>query len=199
MGSFRRPLPTVGTHCLTQWVLRCFGCTMCWWWEPNSTPGRSSPVSTPTELCSLLAPTASTGCSSLHLSQDIFKNRVQNGKEILGLLFQNLNGSWPCTEDYENRTNTYEDTSHTSIAQSVQRLVTGCTVRGSNPGGGQIIRTRPDRPWGPPSLLYSGYRVTFPGVKRPGRGIDHPPHLGPRSKKEQSYNPIPPLGLRGVF
>jgi hypothetical protein len=25
--------------------------------------------------------------------------------------------------------------------------------------GGQIFRTRPDRPWGPPSLLYSGYRV----------------------------------------
>jgi hypothetical protein len=25
------------------------------------------------------------------------------------------------------------------------------------------------------SLLYNGYRVTFPGVKRPGRGVDHPP------------------------
>ena len=30
----------------------------------------------------------------------------------------------------------------------------------------------PDRPWGPPSLLYNGYRV-FPGVKRPGHGVDH--------------------------
>jgi len=40
--------------------------------------------------------------------------------------------------------------------------------------GGEIFCTRPDRPWGPPSLLYNGYRV-FPGVKRPGRGIDHPP------------------------
>jgi hypothetical protein len=28
----------------------------------------------------------------------------------------------------------------------------------------EIIRTRPDRPWGPPSLLYNGYRV-FPGGK----------------------------------
>ena len=27
---------------------------------------------------------------------------------------------------------------------------------------GKIFRTRPDRPWGPPSLLYNGYRV-FPG------------------------------------
>jgi hypothetical protein len=42
-------------------------------------------------------------------------------------------------------------------AQSVWRLATGWTVRGSNPGGGEISRTRPDRPWGPPSLLYNGY------------------------------------------
>ena len=27
----------------------------------------------------------------------------------------------------------------------------------------------------PPSLLSNGYRVSFPGVKRPGRGINHPP------------------------
>jgi hypothetical protein len=40
----------------------------------------------------------------------------------------------------------------------------GLTVRGSNPGGGEIFRTCPDRPWGPPSLLYNGYRV-FPGGK----------------------------------
>jgi hypothetical protein len=27
----------------------------------------------------------------------------------------------------------------------------------------------PDRVWGPPNLLYNGYRgVSFPGVKRPG-------------------------------
>ena len=29
---------------------------------------------------------------------------------------------------------------------------------------GEIFRTRPDRPWGPHSLLYNGYRV-FPGDK----------------------------------
>ena len=27
---------------------------------------------------------------------------------------------------------------------------------------------------GPSSLLYNGYRLSFPGVKRPGRGVDHP-------------------------
>jgi hypothetical protein len=41
-----------------------------------------------------------------------------------------------------------------------------------NPSGGEIFRTCPDRPWGPPSLLYNGYRV-FPGGKeRPGRDAD---------------------------
>jgi len=35
---------------------------------------------------------------------------------------------------------------------------------GSSPGGGKIFRTRPDRPWCPPNLLYNGYRV-FPGDK----------------------------------
>jgi len=37
------------------------------------------------------------------------------------------------------------------------------------------FRTRPDRLWGPPSLPYNGYRVFLPGVKRLGRGVDHPP------------------------
>jgi hypothetical protein len=41
------------------------------------------------------------------------------------------------------------------------------TVRGSNPGVGVIFCTRSDRPWGPPSLLYNGYRV-FPGGKAAG-------------------------------
>jgi hypothetical protein len=39
----------------------------------------------------------------------------------------------------------------------------------------RIFRTRPDRPWGPHSLLYSGYWVSFLEVKRPGRGANHPP------------------------
>ena len=47
-------------------------------------------------------------------------------------------------------------------------------VRGSNPGGGENFRTRPDRLWVPTSLLYNGYRVIL-GVKRPGHDINHPP------------------------
>ena len=42
------------------------------------------------------------------------------------------------------------------------------TVRGSNPGEVEIFRTNPDRPWGPPNLLYNGYRVSFPTVKAVG-------------------------------
>jgi len=53
------------------------------------------------------------------------------------------------------------------IPQSVLRLATGWTVRRSNPGEGEIFRTLPDRPWGLPSLLYSGYMV-FPGGKAAG-------------------------------
>jgi hypothetical protein len=40
-------------------------------------------------------------------------------------------------------------------------------VRESNPGEGEIFSTRPDRPWGLPSLLYNGYRV-IPGGKVAG-------------------------------
>ena len=41
-------------------------------------------------------------------------------------------------------------------------------------GGGEIFRTRPDRTWGPPNRLYNGFSASFPGVKRPGSGVNHP-------------------------
>ena len=41
--------------------------------------------------------------------------------------------------------------------------------------GGEIFRTCPHRPWGPPSLLYNRYRV-FPGGKeRPGHDAEPSP------------------------
>ena len=80
------------------------------------------------------------------------------------------------------------------VAQSVQRLATGWTIRGSNPGGGQIFRTCPDRPWGPPSLLYNAHRV-FPGGKeRPGRDADPSPPSSAVVMKEQSYTSTPSTG-----
>ena len=48
-------------------------------------------------------------------------------------------------------------------------------MRGSNPGGSEIFRTRPDRPWGSFSLLHNRYRVCFPRIKRPGDGVNHLP------------------------
>ena len=38
--------------------------------------------------------------------------------------------------------------------------------------GGEIFRTCPDRPWGPPSLLYNEYQVFPRGKERPGRDAD---------------------------
>jgi hypothetical protein len=52
---------------------------------------------------------------------------------------------------------------------------------------GEIFRC-PDWPWGPPSLLYNGYRV-FPGGKvRLGRPADHSPLLVQRSRKGRAIH-----------
>ena len=40
---------------------------------------------------------------------------------------------------------------------------------------------------------------SFPGVKRPGRDVDHPLHLALRLRKKQSYTFTPLLGLLGLF
>ena len=46
---------------------------------------------------------------------------------------------------------------------------------GSISGGGEIFRTCPNRLWGPPNLLYNGYRVFLGGKERPGREADPSP------------------------
>jgi hypothetical protein len=46
-------------------------------------------------------------------------------------------------------------------SNSCKTTAHGRTVRGSNPGWGEIFCTCPDRPRSPPSLLYNWYRV-FP-------------------------------------
>ena len=80
------------------------------------------------------------------------------------------------------------------VVQSVQRLATGWTVRGSNPGGGEFFHSCPDRPWGPPSLLHNRYRV-FPGGKqRPGRDANTSPLSNAVVMEEQSYTSTPPVG-----
>jgi hypothetical protein len=52
------------------------------------------------------------------------------------------------------------------------------------------FRTSPGRPWNPPSLLYNGHRVTFPGVKRPERGVGHLSPSSPEVKgRLELYTP----------
>ena len=62
-----------------------------------------------------------------------------------------------------------------------------------NRGWCEIFSARPDRPWGPPILLYDGYRVSFTRVKRPGRGANHPPPSSPEVKDRVE------LHLHGLF
>jgi hypothetical protein len=55
----------------------------------------------------------------------------------------------------------------------------------SNPGEGKIYHTCPDRTSAHPAS-YTMCTGSFPGVQRPGWGVDHPPTscLAPRLKKE---------------
>jgi hypothetical protein len=68
--------------------------------------------------------------------------------------------------------------------------------------GGEIFRTRPDRTWEPPSLLYNEHRVCFRGIKRGwrrGLALTTSTHIVPRLKKEYNYTSTPPLGLHSLF
>jgi hypothetical protein len=68
------------------------------------------------------------------------------------------------------------------------------------PVGGEIFRSPPDRPWGPHSLLYNGYPVSFPGEKLPGRGASHPiPSSCRGSRKGRAIPLLPLLGPQGLL
>ena len=61
---------------------------------------------------------------------------------------------------------------------SVVGIATGYGLEGSgieSRVGGETLSTCPDRPWGPPSLLYNEYRV-FPGGKELPRRDADPSH-----------------------
>ena len=68
-------------------------------------------------------------------------------------------------------------------AQSVYRLFTGWTVRGSIPCGERYSAPIQTAPGAHPASYTTG-TGSFPGVERLGRGVNHPPHLEPRLKKE---------------
>jgi hypothetical protein len=59
--------------------------------------------------------------------------------------------------------------------------------------GGEIFRNRSDRLWCPHSLVHIRYRSSFPGVKRPGRGFDHPVLSSADVKERVELYIYPPL------
>jgi len=75
-----------------------------------------------------------------------------------------------------------------------------CTIRGSKLGMDKKFfsspKKHPDCLWDLPSLLFSGYRVCFPEVKRPDREFDDDsfPSMA-EVKNEWSSSPTPPPTL----
>jgi hypothetical protein len=84
------------------------------------------------------------------------------------------------------------------VAQTVQRLDTGWTVRVSNPVEATFFASFQTDPGAYPASYAMG-TGSFTGAKRPGHVVGHPPHIALRLKNEYSYTSTPPLGLRGLY
>jgi hypothetical protein len=65
-------------------------------------------------------------------------------------------------------------------------IVTGYRLGGLGIESRRGARFSPPVQTGPGAhpAFYTIGTGSFPGVKRPGRGVEHPPHLAPRLKKE---------------
>jgi hypothetical protein len=72
-------------------------------------------------------------------------------------------------------------------------------VRGSNPGGGEILCTCPDRSRGPPSLLYNGYCVFPRGKEWPGRDTEPSPPSSAVGHERVELHLYSPYGLYGLY
>jgi hypothetical protein len=68
------------------------------------------------------------------------------------------------------------------------------TVRGSNHGRGKkffFSAKRPDRLWGPSTLLFNIYRGAIPlAIRRQGFEADYPRHVGPKLRMSGSISPL---------
>ena len=80
-----------------------------------------------------------------------------------------------------------------AIAQSASRLSTGWTVRGSKPGvEARFSSPVQTGPWAHPTSYKIG-TVSFPGVKRPGRCVEHPPLIWRRGWRKSTAIHLLPL------
>jgi hypothetical protein len=89
----------------------------------------------------------------------------------------------------------------TGSGDSSVSVVTYWTIWGSNSGRGKRLFSSAeltDQLWEPSCLVFDGYKVYFPGVKRPGRETDHSPTSSAEVKNEFNYTSAPPLSLHGV-
>jgi len=77
----------------------------------------------------------------------------------------------------------YKGLKHIGSGKVYWELYQDLTIISVSVQQGENFRTRPDRPWGPLSLLYNGYQVLPGGVKRPVRGVDHPPPSSAKVKE----------------
>ena len=66
-------------------------------------------------------------------------------------------------------------TLHSCLEKTVYRLATDRTVRGLNPGEGPDFPHSSRPPLGSTQTPIQWVSGLFPGLKRPGRGVDHPP------------------------
>jgi hypothetical protein len=79
--------------------------------------------------------------------------------------------------------------------------VLGLAVRSLISGRGKkffLFKNVHERLWGPAGILFNRYRYFFPGVRRPGREVDHSSSSTAEVKNEWSYTSAPPISPNGV-
>ena len=80
------------------------------------------------------------------------------------------------------------------------RLATGCTVRGLNPGGGRDFSVSGQTAHGAhPVYCKMGTGYLFRRHMCRGGAFTNRPNLEPRLKEEQSYKSAPAMCLHGLF
>jgi len=61
-----------------------------------------------------------------------------------------------------------------------------------------LLQKRPEWLWGSPSLQFNGYRRFFPGVKRPGRKVNHSPPSSVEVKNMWCFTSTTSIRLQGA-